>query len=500
MVKIDPWHSRPFDVHVWSDHKEVMDLTEKVFKAFTPKEQAMIKGRSNNRGKTDLYKHLRHVLVDQYVSYKLDPRLCTGIARGAKHWDVGSRYNALNLSRRIVDVIDLLIKHKLLDSVNHSYHRNTNGRNRTGRIRPSGNLISLFRDLTIELEDIEFHKDEEVIILNDKDDPTDAKSKPQPYEDTPVIIKMRKEVQAYNEMMAEHFVDVASLDYPYLVRQIRNKRGLVDTQRIWTTQDKKFTRRTFSRGSFKLNGRWNGGFWQQLSKELRKNIFIDGSPTIEADYSGLHPNLLALEFDGSFDGDPYTIDKQLMDNQRQVMKGLLLKVINAKSIDSGIRAFQTDEHGYKKQDLVELLDAYVEQYPFMRQAIGSDKGISLMYTDSQIVAEVIKSFVAEDIAILPIHDSFIVREEDDEFLRQEMYNACTKVVGTTLNFDMEYDQNFLNDGTIIQSPIKPNSPYDLRWKSWSDRHPRSYYPDLVDAYEEELNDQEIQRLVDNDMN
>jgi len=494
---IDPWHSRQFDVHLWSEHKQVMDLTERVFETFSPEEQDMIKGRSNNRGKTDLYKHLRHVLVDQYVSYKLDPSLCTGIARGAKHWNVGSRYNALNLSRRIVDVIDLLVIHKLLDHVNHSHDSNDTRYNRTGRIRPTDKLISLFRDLTIELEDIEFHKDEEVIILNDKDDPADDKSKPQPYEDTPAIIKMREEVQAYNGMMAEHFVDVASLDYPYLVRQRRNKRGLIDTQRIWTTQDNKFTRRTFSRSSFKLNGRWNGGFWQQLPKELRKDIFIDGDPTIEADYSGLHPNLLAIEFGGSFDGDPYTINKQLMDNQRKVMKGLLLKVINAKTIDSGIRAFQTDERGYKKKDLVELLDAYIEEYPFMRDAIGSDKGISLMYTDGQIVTKVINRFVVQDIPILPIHDSFIVREEDEELLRQAMYRACYEVVGQTLKFDMEAN---VNDGTIINSPVKPDSPYDRRWRAWSDKHPKPNYINRVDDYKEELNQLEIQRLIEKDKN
>ena len=91
MMIVEPWHSRLFDVDVWSEHKQVMELTEAIFLSLSEADQTLIKGRSNNRGKTDLYKHLRHVIVDQYVFCKLDPILCTGIVRGFKHWAVNSR-------------------------------------------------------------------------------------------------------------------------------------------------------------------------------------------------------------------------------------------------------------------------------------------------------------------------------------------------------------------------------------------------------------------------
>jgi len=45
-----------------------MNLAEQVFLSLTDEEQLKIRGRSNNKGKTDLYKHLRHMLVDQYVT------------------------------------------------------------------------------------------------------------------------------------------------------------------------------------------------------------------------------------------------------------------------------------------------------------------------------------------------------------------------------------------------------------------------------------------------
>ena len=478
MAKFDVWHSRPFDVHVWSEHKEVMDLTEEVFLSLGHEEQQLIKGRSNNKGKTDLYKHLRHVLVDQYVSYKLDPSMCTGVARGKTHWKVGSRYNGLNLSPRIVDVIDVLIAAGYLEYSKGSHNRTTSGRNRTSRIFPTDKLTGLFRGLSIELEDIQFNTNREVIILNQKDAPEDENAKPLAYEDTPETIRMRAEVQAYNQLMFDHFVDVASLEHPYIETTSKDKKGRIITKRTWTTQDKKFVRRTFSRGSFKLNGRWNGGFWQQLPKALRQDIYIDGSPTHEYDYSALHPNLLAKELDGIFDEDAYTIGRRVLDGiteteQRAVMKGLLLKVINAKTVSSGIRAFQTEQHGYEKKDLLRLLDAYIEKYPFMENAIGSDKGISLMYTDSEIVAHVIAEFVELKLPVLPIHDSFIVREDDLAFLDITMERATQAVAGSVIKFSYGLDKT-----QKTQTQVHPN--YELRWQAWGDRHPDTYYPDLLD--------------------
>ena len=480
----DKWHSRRFDVHIWCEHKQVMELTDTIFSLFTDEEKNKIIGTSNNKGKTGVQKHLRHVLVDQYVSYKLDSRLCTGIARGHKYWKVGSRYNGINLSRKIIPVIDLLIDHKLLDYIGGFHSQSNARRSHTMRIRPSGLLMSYFRNLTIELEDIEFHKCEEVIILNNKDDPDDPKAKPQKYDDNRDTNRMRKEVQAYNNMMFEHFVDVVSLEQPYYLRTFVNKQGFEDTQRIWLTQDNKFTRRTFSRNSFKLNGRWNGGWWQQIEKDLRRDIFIDGSPTIEADYSALHPTILAHQSGNKFKGDPYTIDKQIVHNQRNALKGILLKAINAKTVTSGIQAFTTEQaydlkkrkitesQVYKRKDLLLLLEAYLDQYPFMTEFIGSDKGIELMYLDSEMVAKVIKYFVEKDKPILPIHDSFIVREEDKLNLQAAMSNAMDIVIDDWVSFAVdEADEN---------NKQYDLSHTDLRWKSWSDRHPNAYYPSVVE--------------------
>jgi len=54
-------------------------------------------------------------------------------------------------------------------------------------------------------------------------------------------------------------------------------------------------RRVFSRGSMERGGRFYGGWWQFIPSEFREFITINGQPTVEIDFSELHPRLLYLE-------------------------------------------------------------------------------------------------------------------------------------------------------------------------------------------------------------
>ena len=79
------------------------------------------------------------------------------------------------------------------------------------------------------------------------------------------------------------------------------------TQRIKIDQSKKFVRRIFSRGDWNCNGRFYGGFWQQVGSEYRKKIYINDSPTVEVDYKGLHAAILSAKKNVVYDGDRYDL-------------------------------------------------------------------------------------------------------------------------------------------------------------------------------------------------
>jgi hypothetical protein len=61
-----------------------------------------------------------------------------------------------------------------------------------------------------------------------------------------------------------------------------------------------------------MNGRFYGGFWQQIREDLRKKIYINDNPTVEVDYKGLHAAILSAR-QGVFDSsDRYDLGRQIL--------------------------------------------------------------------------------------------------------------------------------------------------------------------------------------------
>ena len=52
-------------------------------------------------------------------------------------------------------------------------------------------------------------------------------------------------------------------------------------------------------------------FGKIFQEHMRRDILIDGEPTDEIDYSGLHPTLLALEVGHRLTGDRYDLGTQI---------------------------------------------------------------------------------------------------------------------------------------------------------------------------------------------
>ena len=442
---IDREHSRIFNVHAWSEHKAVKKLVAEIFASLSKGEQKKLLSKSNNKGKSDPHKQLRTLLADLYVGWKTDPTLCTAVSHNNNDYKPNSRHNALYIPKRITEIFGVLYENAYLDRVKGAYNHENSLLSRRTRYRPTPKLQSLFQQIGIKAYDINLHQDQECIIIRDKG-PDATRAKDLEYDDTNLTCSMRDEVKAYNDLINEHYVDVATLQEPFIVREVKPKRGKSYTTQYPVDQNHKFTRRIFSRGSWELNGRWNGGFWQNLPKHMRRDIFIDGEPTDEIDYSGLHPSLLALKQGSRLTGDPYDLGKHVcpripLQDQRKVVKKLVLIGINAKDRNAAFRAFQSDNKGYKKADLEQVLDAFIDKHPYLADSICADQGIKLMKVDSNITTHIINNFVALGKPILPIHDSYIVKTEDRQLLRSAMSKACVDVVGTDIEAEARSDQD-----------------------------------------------------------
>ena len=148
-------HSRPFDVHRWSEHPEANIFVDAIYEEF------FTGGNANIRKK-----HLKTVLLDLYLAWREDPTLCIAIARDVNAYEPGSRYNSLKISKLTPNILDILIDVGLISQ--QTGWKDEGGRGFRTRIWPREPLIERFKQLDIPLIAIGHHEEKECIILRDE--------------------------------------------------------------------------------------------------------------------------------------------------------------------------------------------------------------------------------------------------------------------------------------------------------------------------------------------
>ncbi len=422
---LDPYYSRPLDVHRWSDHPEVAAIVENIWAAhFTD----MAGNRPGPKPRTPFKDQLKVVILDCYVAWMEDPELSIGVSMNVNAYDTRSRYNALHISKHIIRVIERLYDVGLLVIAKGSYGGQGAGANRTTRIRPSNALQTIFAGGTVVRDDIYRIETEECIILRGID------GLYQEYEDTEETNRWRDELRAYNRVLANNYIDLSTAETT----------RLVDGDRVLGLgKPYQFVRRVFSRGDWACNGRFYGGWWQGLGSEDRANILINDQPTVEVDFNALHVQILSAEAGVELDGDPYLLPDGTVagvpgDLQRKLVKRLILTALNARNRQSAFASFRDDwpaKHMAKtmtNDDLERLMAAFLARHPHLTDLVFADQGIRLMNIDSQIVERVYRHFTEQGVPVLSVHDSCIVDYARVGELKRVMAVASEAVVGRAL--------------------------------------------------------------------
>ena len=345
--------------------------------------------------------------------------------------------------------------------------RRINGKGRLTRICPTEKLISYFRKANFSIFEINTHSNKETIILKDKEKDKD-KDKKDPkyieYKDTKETLRMRSFLKDYNQLLQDTHIDCCSLDRPYESRRDTKTKKI--KKLVGVNQQNKFTERSFARGSWSLGGRFYGGWWQNISRELRQDIRINGERTIEIDYSGLHITLLYALKDISYfqevGSDPYDIVIPQIndaDKRRWLVKNLLLMAINAKTEKKAFSALRnkTYENNIKlsgvrltNEFLGEVLQKIKKKHIIISDDLCSDAGVKLQFTDSKITEHILKYFMDMGIAVLSVHDSYIVPERLSDHLRDAMMDAWSEVLGIKPDESQEYLESLLRMATNVK--------------------------------------------------
>lgn len=241
------------------------------------------------------------------------------------------------------------------------------------------------------------------------------------YRDTERTVRDRHFLETVNERLAEADIRLASPGAVLDGHVLRFGRHAV-------YPDMKALYRIFN-GGWTLGGRMYGGWWQQVRSDDRQHFTIDGGATCEEDYQQLHPRLLYAMAGRHLDGDAYTLDGW----DRKLCKRAFNIVLNTKTYDAAKGALVPHVGGDKQQAAALIKEMKRRHAPVARH-FHSGIGIRLQYQDSEMAKAVLTELtVKKGIAVLPIHDGFIVRVEHRQDLLAAMEEAFSRQVATVGN-------------------------------------------------------------------
>jgi hypothetical protein len=456
---IDRYNSSSFNYVADTKNTELLKLVQQIWDDFSEPTRRDIDPPGPNSKPLGLVT-IRVVVLQLFKLWVTDPEVCLAMPR-TNNFNVNSIYNPKGISpKKLSAVFKALEVTNYIDTIPHSQSTSAGHVSTTGRCRTSKKLHQLF--LEVEASEFDLFDDPNTPLIKmnkfevdpSTGEPIKTKGKKittqVEFDQTlPHVVQMTEVLRTYNDLLRRTHISLANVDKPYIIRT--NSKG--ETQNIKITHASKTVRRVFSRNDWKCYGRFTGGYWQAVGDKdtdetpYRRHIRINDEATVELDYASLHPNILTVEAGLDPIEDVYTLGYKVDDQfdqtqQRLILKGLMLTLLNAQSHKAAYDAFKYDQptgHPFKKLKKTQFnkyVEAIINKHPHLENSLGADQGIRLMFIDSQIIEWIIKETTQQNIPILTVHDSVISKETDEDYIRELMKQATKQVLGVELTFDV----------------------------------------------------------------
>ena len=386
--------------------------------------------------------------------------------------------------RMVIRLVDAMYDLGLIGGVKGKKY--PNGKNKPSKMWASEELLSLLAETN---GPVFIKKNDEVVFLKDGD------KTPIDYKDNRFTKQMRDQIHRFNEMLGSLNITF-EIDYQTLsdrpkprvtkmnkirsmyktsqikivsnrsillpdnrervrYRRVRNKKHKRDTTIYYNHYDhdaylsNKFSEIVFvgtvnseanrMRRIFNIDWEHGGRFYHAphitLPSACRKTMLINGEPTVELDYSGLHIRMLYNEIGIDYRGECYVYGKADKSNKadRDRIKLASLIVINSDDRKKAIAAVhdqcrKKDIHYpagefHRYADLVDRFETYHEP---IKAFLLSGKGLELQNKDSMIMAAILDRLAHRNIPALPVHDKVICPAQHEDFLRQVMMEEYEK--------------------------------------------------------------------------
>lgn len=283
-----------------------------------------------------------------------------------------------------------------------------------------------------------------------------------------VILKSKKN----NKQSFSYRYETTDLIQEY-IDQLTEYKKMLDCCKIYYPAEKlyrwcnhKNLRRIFCNGSFEEGGRYYAGYQaMSMSEEsrrpehilnnlYRKDITIYNDPILEIDYESIHPNLIYHMQQNQLVGKAYAN----IDAPKKWIKLWLLIALNAKDLKTALYAFRKqyieeisnltykeiksnnrkkfNELDFEAYNMAKLIHNQLKiKQPLITKYLYTGIGTTLQFHDSEIMRNIMWNCMQYKIPMLPVHDSCIIRKQDEHNIKTIMTGVYTQYVQNT--FGME---------------------------------------------------------------
>ncbi|KEC72001.1 hypothetical protein RLPCCGM1_c3373 [Rhizobium leguminosarum bv. phaseoli CCGM1] len=221
--------------------------------------------------------------------------------------------------------------------------------------------------------------------------------------------------------------------------------------------------------AFDRHGRLYGGFWEDLPKEQRHALTIDGEPVVDLDFVSMFIELAycrqGLKPPA---GDLYAIPG-LEDHRKAVkspMVSLFFRNAAARRLPPGSK--ESLPSGWSME---RFKAAAAALHPAIAHLFDTNVGFELMALESEILVGVLMELGSRGVAALPMHDGIMVAASQKELAIATMQNVSAANVGRSLpvlekpvqgrppnNSPLWSSRTGSRGGFIALTPSFPSSP------------------------------------------